>query len=73
MLGKLMKKFCDRLFYLLLSDNDFINIILKQYFPNAIELEYKDFIILNTPPLCYDKQARQKALESIIKRNLSLK
>lgn len=71
MIKKIIKIISDRLFYLLFSDNEIINKIIKQCFPNAIELEYKDFIILNTPPLCYDKQARQKALESIIKRTLS--
>lgn len=73
MIKKIVKIISDRLYLLLISDSEIIKWIIKQCFPNAIELEYKDFIILNTPPLCYNKKERQKELERIIKKSLSLK
>jgi hypothetical protein len=73
MIRKIVKIISDRLYLLLISDGEIIKCIIKQCFPNAIELEYDDFKRLNTPPLCYNKKERQQELNRIIKKSLSLK
>jgi len=61
MVEKLKKKFSEELF-LFLSDSYDLHKIIKNTFYNSIEVEYQDFIILNTPPLCENLKERKKEL-----------
>lgn len=47
---------------------------LKIIFPNIVELTKEEFLLLNTPPLCYKKKKRhQELLRIIYKKTHSLK
>lgn len=59
--NKLCEKICLRLFDYLWTYDD-----LKKIFPNLVELTKEEFLLLNTPPLCYKKNQRHKELLRII-------